>query len=116
MIEITVRDYLIKKLSVPVLFEKPTGAEEYVLIERTGGNRNDYINRATFAVQSYSDTMQNAARLNEEVKDALIGNGFTTHGIIESEDISKCELISDYNFTDTTTKEYRYQAVYNIVY
>ena len=28
--------------------------------------------------------------------------------------ISKIKLNSDYNFTDTETKEYRYQAVFDI--
>lgn len=30
--------------------------------------------------------------------------------------ISKCTLNSDYNYTDTARKKYRYQAVYDIVY
>ena len=36
--------------------------------------------------------------------------------IIELDDISKCELNSDYNYTDTNRKKYRYQAVFDIVY
>lgn len=31
-------------------------------------------------------------------------------------DISKAKLNSDYNYTDTTTKSYRYQAVYDLVF
>ena len=36
--------------------------------------------------------------------------------IIDRNDISKCTLNSDYNYTDTARKKYRYQAVYDIVY
>ena len=34
----------------------------------------------------------------------------------ESTNIFKSSLNSDYNFTDTSTKKYRYQAVYDIYY
>ena len=30
--------------------------------------------------------------------------------------ISSAKLNTDYNFTDTTTREYRYQAVYDLTY
>ena len=36
--------------------------------------------------------------------------------IVEMDDISKCQLNSDYNYTDTTRKKYRYQAVYDMVH
>ena len=36
--------------------------------------------------------------------------------IDELDSISKCELNSDYNFTDTQQKKYRYQAVFNLTY
>ena len=34
----------------------------------------------------------------------------------ELDAVSASRLNSDYNFTDTTTKRYRYQAVYDLVY
>ena len=37
-------------------------------------------------------------------------------GLIENDLISRAALNSDYNFTDTAKKGYRYQAVYNITY
>ncbi len=53
--------------------------------------------------------MYEAAVLNEEVKEAV-------EGMITLDEVSKVSLNSDYNFTDTTTKEYRYQAVFDINY
>ena len=53
--------------------------------------------------------MLNAAVLNDKVKKAM-------DKMIELPEISSCKLNSDYNFTDTETKRYRYQAVYNIVF
>ena len=51
--------------------------------------------------------MYEAAVLNEAVKE-------TVEGMIELDEISKIKLNSDYNYTDTTTKEYRYQAVFDM--
>lgn len=36
--------------------------------------------------------------------------------IIGLNEICKCKLNSDYNFTDTSINQYRYQAVYDIVH
>ena len=53
--------------------------------------------------------MAGAAALNEEVVAAM------AQAIILPS-ISRCKLNNAYNFTDTATKEYRYQAVYDITY
>ena len=47
--------------------------------------------------------------MQQEYKEAM-------EKIIERNDTSKCELNSDYNYTDTARKRYRYQAVFDIVY
>ena len=118
MIEVTVLEYLKSVLSTPVEAIKPTdqGITEFVLVEKTGSSRENFINRATFAIQSYSDTLYGAMSLNEAVKEAMLGDGATTFGIAYSCDVAKCSLNSDYNYTDTTTKQYRYQAVFDLVY
>lgn len=118
MIEVTVLEYLKSVLSTPVVAIKPTdqGITEFVLVEKTGSSRENFINRATFAIQSYSDTLYGATSLNEAVKEAMLGDGTTTFGIAYSCDVAKCSLNSDYNYTDTTTKQYRYQAVFDLVY
>ena len=53
--------------------------------------------------------MQKAAELNETVKAAM-------DELAELRGIGSVSLNSDYNFTDSTTKQYRYQAIYNITY
>ena len=115
MIELTVLNFLksqnIGCVGENVFMEKPQkqDLEEFVLIEKTGSEKVNHINRATIAIQSWSSSMYNAAKLNEEVKDAM-------ERIIEYTEISKCSLNSDYNFTDTKTKSYRYQAVFDLVF
>lgn len=83
--------------------------ESYVIFEKTSSGKRDYANSATFTFQSYAPTLYSAALLNEEVKAAV-------ESMIELDEISGIHLNSDYNFTDTETKECRYQAVFDINY
>ena len=79
MIEKIILDYLNDKLDVDVYLERPVKAPlKYVLLEKTGSSRENYINSATAVLSS--------------------------------------KLNSDYNFTDTTKKSYRYQAIYDLVF
>lgn len=112
-IEYTVLNYLNDALSdhnISAYLEEPYNPEDsYVLIEKTGSGDIDHINSATFAVKSYGKTMQDAIDLNELVKEIM-------EVFPESEKyfVFSCDLNSDYNFTDTETQRYRYQAVFEI--
>lgn len=110
MIEQTVKDYLGTILSVPVKTEVPKDPpSSFVVIEKTGGSSTNHISTNTLAIQSYAESMYLASLLNEEVKNAM-------ENIITLNSISRCSLEGDYNYTDTRTKQYRYQAVFSIVH
>ena len=111
MIETIVLNALDSALDVPVYMEAPEKRPvSYVIVQKTGSQRNNRIDSATIAVQSIAPTLQGAAELNESVK-AIMDQ------LSETEtDIFRAELNSDYNFTNTQTKERRYQAVYDITY
>lgn len=110
MIEKVLLDYLNDNLDVKVYTEVPKQLpKEFVIIEKTGSSRTNLIDSATFAIQSYSDSMYGAALLNEQVKEKM-------YGIVFLNNISNCRLNGDYNYTDTRTKQYRYQAVFNLTY
>lgn len=108
MIEEIVFNYLKNKLNVPVTFEN-INEVEYVFIGKSGSSRFDFTNTATFFIQSYSSSKYKASLLNEKVKDAM-------YDLIELDEITSLHLNSDYDYTDTTTKKYRYQAVFDIGY
>lgn len=110
MIEAIVCNYLNEHMSVPVFLERPARMPpRFILLEKTGSARSNHINEATIAVQSWAPRLFEAARLNEEVK-ALMDN------LIELDCVSRSQLNSDYNFTNTADKQYRYQAVYDITH
>lgn len=110
MIETLIREYLNRALSVPVYLEHPEPEPDvYLLMERTGGSRTDHVDGATIAIQSYASSLYEAASLNEQVKAA-----FET--MLAETWLAGARLNSDYNFTDPTTKRYRYQAVYDVNY
>lgn len=109
MIEKVIRDYLNENLQVNVYLEVPQNETTFVVIEKTGSSEEDNITKATFAFQSYGESLYKAAELNYQVIEKM-------KEIVELDVISDCELNSDYNFTDTETKRYRYQAVFDITH
>lgn len=110
MIEETVRNYLNSRLSVKAYMEEePDMPEEYILIEKTGGGETNCIKNSTLTIQSFSMSLYGSAKLNEQVKKVMKDS-------IELDEICKCGLNSDYNYTDTSRKKYRYQAVFDIVH
>lgn len=112
MIELTLKNYLAQMLAdVPVKLEIPADPPaEFILIEHTGGgDEGELLQGAVFAVQSYGPSLADAAALNKRVETAM-------RSIAELPQICSCALNSSYNFTDTASKHYRYQAVYDIIF
>ena len=102
-------DYLGEALSVGVYMESPEELTNYLLLDQTGSSRNDHIITTTIAVQSYAPSLYEAMVLNESVKAAM-------EGFAQLANVTRVELDTDYNFTNTVTKQYRWQAVYNITH
>lgn len=114
MIETTIYDFLTEKMTVPVYMEIPKNPpSQMIIIEKTGSSLDEHIYQSTFAIQSYDKSLYEAAELNDQVK-AVLMDGL--EGLITLDEILRVDLNSDYNFTDTTTKKYRYQAVFDITH
>ena len=110
MIEEIIRDYLLSVLDVPVYVDVPADpGDSYVVIERTGGSESEHIRSATVAVQSYGPRKLAAAELHERIFSTL-------PAIATGVRVSACDLNAEYDYTDTQTKRYRYQAVFDLVY
>ena len=110
MIEAVVLRYLQGKLSIPVYMSQPEKPPpRFVFLEKTGSGRSDHANRATFAVQSYGESLLDAINLNEAVKAAM-------DAITELSEVTASRLNSDYPFHDEQRKRHRYQAVYDLTH
>ena len=110
MIELVILNYLADQLGVPVGMEVPESTEgSFVVLEKTSSGKRNHICTAVFAIQSYGPTLLEAASLNEQVKTAM-------DSLTALHQVAACRLNSDYNYTDTQSKRYRYQAVYDITH
>ena len=112
LIEELVISHLSSLLSVPVYAEVPEDAgmrDSFVVVEKTGSGETNHLRDATLAVQSYGATLRNAAVLSHEVCEAM-------ETLTERDEVSRCALESEYNWTDTATKRYRSQAVFQLTH
>lgn len=109
MIETILISHLSDSLDVFVGMEAPEQVTDYVLVDKTGSSRRNHIITSTFAIQSYGASLYEALQLNERVEEAM-------DGLLELNSIVKVELETDYNYTKTASKQYRWQAVYNITH
>lgn len=112
MIEAIIIDYLSGKTTAgtDVYAEVPREQPStYIIVEKTGSSHEDYIPTSTIAIRSIAPSMLEAMSLNEEVKESM-------EDILDLDDICAVRLNSDYNFTDPTSKQYRYQAVFQVTH
>ncbi len=112
LIEATVISHLAAELQTTEVYaERPASVpDEYYIIEKTSSGETDHIQRATIVVQSISgSSLLRAAEMSKAAEKAM-------RKLTGQADVSRCKLNSAYNYTDTETKEYRYQAVFDIYY
>lgn len=110
MIEKTILDYLSASLDVPCGMEVPPDPpHRFVVLEKTGETRENYLKDAILAVQSYAPTLLEAATLSESVVEAMLN-------AVQLPSVAAVKLNGNYNFTDTATKQYRYQAVFDVTH
>lgn len=109
IIEKVILDYLNANIDGVVSYvERPeTLPTRFILIQKTGGGAENKINSSTVAIQSYAESLYEAAALNEVVKSVMLE-------IDSLYEIGSVRLNSDYNYTDGANKQYRYQAVFDI--
>ena len=65
--------------------------------------------RKICAIGRYAPKLLQAAQLDDRAIEAM-------KALAELDSVGACRLVRDYNFTDTESKRYRYQAVFEITY
>ena len=112
MIEETILEALETATGVNAYMEIPEEDENsFIVVQRTGGEQRGSQRRtAVIAVQSYAKTLYEAASLNEQVLNTMQKLQY------QDNEITTCQLNSNYNYTDPETRRRRYQAVFDLVY
>ena len=111
MIELDVKNFIEDNFEYPAYMERPgNGTETYFVIEKVSGTRDEYIDFARITVQTYAPSLYQAATLCDRLNDAMLTDFLTLPNI------SNVEINSTYNYTDTTTKKYRDQTLFEIYY
>lgn len=109
-IEELIVQHLNDNLSVPAYGEVPHNPpESYVVIERTGGGMSNRIRSAMITVDVYAQSMTAVQELNEQMLEAM-------DGLVEYNMVASCRLNTNYNDSDTRTKEHKYGALFDLVY
>lgn len=106
MIESFLINYL-KSQGFDAALERQKGID--IILDKTGGQLNGHQFLHTFAIQTYGSSKAKAADLSYKVMQAMLDMPDKTTRVVDV-------LLNagPYDFTDTSTKEYRYQAVYEI--
>ena len=112
MIEETVINYLIAQgiADGAVYAEVPLKdiPDHYVLIQRSSGSITDYIRQIGLYTEARSRISKlDAAQLHEDVISAM-------QEIRDHTELFRCKLNAEYDAALTSTKEYRYQALWDI--
>ena len=94
-------------IQMPETVQNPDAPGEFVIVQKTGSGWVNRLCEATIAIQSYAPSLYRESQLNYQIIDLM-------QGIISLEEVTSCKLNSDYEFTDTTNKRPRYQAVFDI--
>lgn len=84
-------------------------SDNNVILQKTGGQLNDKQFIHTFAVQTYGNSKAASAKLSYDVLTKLLE---LPNNSIKIADLKL--TAGPYDYTDTTTKEYRYQFVIDI--
>lgn len=110
MIEEILIKYLNDNLDVEAYCERPKDLPDtYILLENSGTSEENCIKSSMMIIQSIAPTLLEAMKLNEKVVDLM-------KDAHELPELFSSHLNSYYNYTDTSTKEYRYQCVFDITY
>jgi len=112
MIETTVQDFLSRKLEEGAFMETPERRPaRFIIVENTGTSDEDKgLLASRLAIQSYAESLFEAARLCYRVIKAMR----TLPD--EADSVTRVELDTAYNYTETGAKEYRYQAVFDVIH
>jgi hypothetical protein len=109
-IEALIVGYLNDNMDVPAYGEVPAERpESFAVVTRVGGSEVNRLRTASIVVYIYGPSLAEVQVLNEDLLECM-------DGLAASDMVASCRLNSNYNDTDLSVKEYRYGALFDIVY
>jgi len=98
--------YMNQNMKIKSYTERSSSQEdEFYVIDRIGGSSNRSYDTSTIAIQSYAKTKYRAAKNDEAMRKCILE-------MVSLDNILNVELNSFYDYTDTNTKNFRYQSVF----
>lgn len=111
MIELILKNYIDNNLDYPAYMEIPASPPDiFFVIEKVSGSRDDFIYSATVAIQTFAPSLYQAAKVSQEMIDDILD------GLTGCPEVAGVSLNSSYNYPNTSTKRYRYQALFEVFY
>lgn len=111
MIETEIKNFIENNLPYHAYMEIPRETPDaFFIIEKLGGTRDEQIDAAVVAVQTYAPTMYKAAEISGTLINAMLNE------FIAVPDITSVRLNSSYNYPDQRIEKYRYQSLFEIYY
>lgn len=111
MIEVTLIEYLNDVLDCQCYAEiPPNRPDRFVVVQKIDGGKVLSHNMVTFNVECYEKTKYSACDLADEVKTLIFDF------VDNADDVYLVTLGGERDNTNASTKEYRYELVFNITY
>lgn len=99
------------QLDIKAYGEQPAQPpKEYFVVEQVGSFENGLLCDQTFSIRSNAETLYRAGQLNSILKNTLRKARKLDSRIVN------VEITNDYEDTDYTTKQYRYNAFFRVYY
>lgn len=111
MIESILLNLLTAALGVPVYVMRPEDlpSGRFIVLDRIGTTKENYVTSYTVAVQSYGTSALDAAELNESVIATMEDE------VLADPRFARVHLSNSQMQTDTVRKRARYQSTFDIV-
>lgn len=109
MIELIVLNYLKSNGINAYMEHNEIQGNEFVVIEKNSDYTTNGLSYARISIDIYAETLYKTSLLAEEIKELMMS-------INELDSISRVDLETIRNDTDTIMKKYRYYAEFDLVY
>lgn len=105
-----VKKYLEENMNIPVHMEIPADPpKKYLTIQKLDGGKTNQVKAITLSIEAYDESKYKASMLSDKVEEQMESLG-------ESDKVFSCKLGGGGDDTDSISKKYRFETIWNIYY